>query len=210
MSHIRRIFFVLLSFILLPQILWAEVDGTAAEVVPSKNRPLEKSYFQWGIHALLWQEYIAAHRGTDTEQMLVQTQGFGLGLTYRKPSSSIRWWQSHEFDLDFGNVHTTGTSATIPDTLRQQQWYSATFSPGFIYRTTAVSDIGMGVPLTYRVINWVTNDPTLTLDRHTSFSYGLSAIYINRLSHTSTLQLSFADQMSWKAFVWSLGWTHVF
>jgi hypothetical protein len=211
----KRLFFITLSFIFFASLSWAapakRSAGTSTATVPVKrSAPKEESYWQMGLNALIWQEGIEARRGTNTENLLVQSLGFGFDMTYRRPSSSIRWWQSHTLSLGVGSIHTTGTTTAIPDTLRQQQFYTATLSPGFIYRTTSVSDIGLSVPLTYRVINWVTNDDTLTLARRNSFSYGLSALYINRLTRTSDLQVSFTDQMSWKAFVWSVGWNHAF
>jgi hypothetical protein len=176
-----------------------------------KPRTHGKSYYQWGVHILLSQEEVAATRAGVTEKLVTQFQGISMKLTKRIPTSHIRWQWSHSADLAMGILHTRGAATSVvPDTLRNQPWYAATLNPGFIYRTTSVSEIGMGIPLTYRMIRWSLNDPTLTMDKKSSFSYGVSAIYINRLTQNSSLEASFTHQINWNSTIWSLGWNHIF
>jgi hypothetical protein len=199
-----------MSFVLLPRVSPAEITKSRVKAPPPRKISIGKSYFELGFEAMIWQEAIQAQRGNDVEQLETQFQGLGVNLTYRKPTRHIRWQWSHSMELAGGALHTTGTSAKIPDTLRRQQWYALSLSPGVIYRTTSVSEVGLGVPLTFRVINWVTDDSTLSLERGRSFSYGLSGLYINRLSKSSALQVIFTHQISWNTFVWSLGWNYIF
>lgn len=179
----------------------------------SRNAPIpfsKRSYFIFGPKVMLWQESMPATRSGVGEHMGSQFTGVSLGTTYRKPFSNIRWVQSHALDLSWGTLVAKSAGSTITDQLRNQMWYGVTLSPGFGYRTTSASEVALNIPLMYRVIDWQLKDAALDMGRDTSFSYGVMGSFVSQMSTQSSLQISFTEQIAWKALVWSIGWNYRF
>ncbi len=170
----------------------------------------DRSHFIFGPKVLLWQESIPATRGADSSELRTQFSGMALGVTFRKPTSNIRWMQSHSFDVAGGALVAKSAGTTFTDHLKNQMWYSVTARPGLGYRTTSNSELGFGVPLTFRKIDWQLKDPALKLERASSFSYGLSGTYVTQLSRSSSLLVEVTQHIPWSAFVWSIGWNYRF
>lgn len=205
MKHI----FLFSSFLLFMSVGHAQ-QKTAAK---TKSRPpsvFSKSYFQVGIIGHLSQEGIKTERSGVSEDIESQSQGLTLSLRYIKPTSSVRWIQSHAAELTNGYLRLQGVTATLNDELKNQPWVSVTLSPGMSYRTTSVSEIGLSLPLTYRAISWQLKDPTYKLSKTGSFSYGFAGTFTNNFSLKNSLLVSITHQFVWNSTVWSAGWLHSF
>ncbi len=188
----------------------SQTPMTARAKRAGKAKSPREGYFVFGPKALLWQESIVATRGADTSELRSQFSGVALGITYRKVTSNIRWVQSHALDVGAGALVAKSAGTSFTDHLKNQMWYSATLRPGMSYRTTSRSELGFGIPLTYRAIAWELKDPALMLDRETSFSYGVSGTYVTHVSKSSSLLVEVTQHIPWKAFVWSIGWNYRF
>jgi hypothetical protein len=183
------------------------VSRTKKVQEPKGSRP---SYFIFGPKVLFWQESIEATRGADSSELRSQFSGVVLGITYRKPMSNIRWVQTHSLDIGGGALVAKSAGTSFTDHLKNQMWYMVTVRPGLGYRTTSNSELGFGVPITIRRIDWQLKDPALKLDRETSFSYGVGGTYVTQVSRSSSLQVELIQHIPWNAFVWSLGWNYRF
>lgn len=183
---------------------------TAAAKTRTRPSVFTKSYFQFGLIGHLSQENIKTERSGVSEDIESQSQGLTLSLRYIKPTSSVRWIQSHAAEFTNGYLRLQGVTATLNDELKNQPWVSVTLSPGMSYRTTSVSEIGLSLPLTYRAISWQLKDPTYKLGKTGSFSYGLAGTFTNNFSLKNSLLVSVTHQFVWNSTVWSAGWLHSF
>lgn len=167
-------------------------------------------YYQIGARFVLSQEGIGADRGSGKETLMMQFQGTQISGTYKKPFSNVRWVQSHSVDVGFGNTKGKGNpNSSVPDALTQP-YYSLSFSPGIIYRTEPPTEIGLSLPLTYRMIQWRLEDPSLQMEKASSFAFGLSLTFGNRLTANSTLFAAFTHQINLQSTVWALGFDYAF
>ncbi|MCC6138523.1 MAG: hypothetical protein IT287_07805 [Bdellovibrionaceae bacterium] len=74
-----------------------------------------------------------------------------------------------------------------------------------MYRTTAKSELGYFIPITYRMIQWKVSDP-FDPDRDSSFSAGVTAAYVNRFNLRSSLMVTLTHQQLWSATIWGVGY----
>jgi hypothetical protein len=161
---------------------------------------------------LIWQEKIEATRDSSTRKILMQLHGLTFDFIYNKPfKSNSRWIQSYMAQGAFGFLKGAGAYPEIRDQLKDQLWLMATLGPSLIYRTTPATDIGLMLPLTYRMINWsLEENTTLKMDRENSFSAGLGLVYNNRLSNSTNLRLQITNQYLWQATMWSFAYIKTF
>ena len=132
-----------------------------------------------------------------------------IGANYQIPFRNVRWVQYYGADFQYGSVKGTG-DGTLSDAVKDQPWMGLTLSPGLIYRSTAVSELGFMIPLAYRKVSWEL-DPAASLEiSDKNFSAGLGAIFINRFSRRSSLLLSLTHQQMWTATVWGIGFQYDF
>ncbi len=173
-----------------------------------KVSPLKKQYTQISASYIFWQEKLEAVSNGTAGYMMTHFHGFKLGYAYNKPFNNIRWVQSYLGEASMGYVKGAGTSAAIPDEVESQTWMGLSFSPGLIYRTTANSEIGFALPLSYKKPLWKFETP-LEVDDH-PFSVGLSLNFISRLNLKSAITLGLTHQHMWNATIWSVGWQYDF
>ena len=200
----KKIFLLVLLFSL------SALAQKSVSAKPKKRSMMLETYYQIGFTGHVFQEDIRTERSGVSENIESQSQGLGISLRYINPSSSPRWIQSHSLEINAGFLRLQGITATLNDELKNQPWYSITLSPGYSYRTTPVSEIGLSLPLAYRIIGWKTEDPTYKLSRGNSFSYGIAGTFTNHFSLKNSLLVALTHQVAWDSTVWSAGWIHSF
>lgn len=181
---------------------WAQGSSKA------KRRKPVKAYTQVRAGVVMWQEAIDLKKESSSAKMESQLLGPLFAYSYVRPTGSRnRWLQVYTAELGLGTLKGKGNSDSIPDELKNQPWYMVGLSPALIYRTTSVSEVGVVLPLYYRMIGWKL-DPSLGLDpdRDTSFSAGLGGVYTNRLTKTSHLHVALVRQHMWNATQWMVSW----
>lgn len=176
-----------------------------------KKSKLKKSFYQVHMQYLLWQEDIDANAGTLAGSIPFQFTGLKMGASYNSPLSKIRWVQSYAMDVSFGTAKGGSSPNALTDEFKNQMWYAATLTPGLTYRSSAVSELSLILPLTYRKVNWSYGDSlAIELDRSSSFSVGLGALFALRFTPKSALFASLTHQQMWKTTQWSIGWQYAF
>ncbi len=168
---------------------------------------LTKNYYDVSAQYITWQELVDASGTGITGNGRFQFSGYQFGLNKNKPFSSIRWVQQYSTQLTVGTAKGAGESNTFTDEFKNQLWFSLSGSAGLIYRTTAASEIGLFVPLTYRMIQWeLADNAAIELDKESSFSAGVGFQFVQRFTPRSSLVISVAHQVVWEATQWSLGY----
>lgn len=201
------LFFVCVLF--MTDVTWAQ----DSEVKTKKSRKtktrslLTKNYYDVSAQYIMWQELIDASGTGISGNGRFQFSGYQFGLNKNKPFSSIRWVQQYSTHLTVGTTKGTGESNTFTDEFKNQLWFSLSGSAGLIYRTTAASEIGLFVPLSFRMIQWeLANNAAIELDKETSFSAGLGFQFVQRFTPRSSMVISVAHQIVWEATQWSIGY----
>jgi hypothetical protein len=173
-----------------------------------KATTTKKNYTQLHVGYQLWQETIDASSGGTASEMLTYMHGFRLGYSWHRPFSNVRWVSVYGAELGMGLAKGTAT-APLTDEVEDQTWFSVTFNPGLIYRGTSKSEIGLMLPISYRMIQWELQAP-FDLDRGSSFSVGLTGAYVNRFTQKSSLMVTLTHQQMWNATIWGLGYQYDF
>ncbi len=174
----------------------------------SKNM-LTKSYYDVSLQYLVWQELVEATGAGIEGNARFQFAGYQFGLTHNKPISGIRWVRQYAAYLTVGTTKGSGVSATFTDEFKNQLWFAATGSMGYTYRTTAVSEISLFLPVSARMISWeLASNAAIELDKETSFSAGLGFQFTKRFSPRSAMMVTVAHQFVWEATQWSLGYQY--
>lgn len=186
------------------------LSASAAPAGNSKARAtLRKKYFQGTFGYNLWHEAVAASSGGNDGNISMSFHGFKIGGAYLVPYKQLRWVQYYAADVSFGNTKGTGDGA-ITDQLREQPWYAATVTPGLIFRSTALSELGVILPLAYRQIDFkLDSGASLQVDDK-PFSVGVGAMFINRFTTRSSLMLALTHQHMWNATIWGMTYTYDF
>jgi hypothetical protein len=79
-----------------------------------------------------------------------------------------------------------------------------------IYRATAVSELGVYIPLAYRKVSWkLDSSSALTLNEK-AFSVGLGFMFINRFTPYTSLLVTVTHQHMWNSTLWGIGWQYDF
>jgi len=202
----KKIFLVL--FLTFYALTIAAQEDAAAK---SKTN-LRKKYYVANMSVLMWQEKIDATNASGEGEMRFQFQGIRLGGALVKPfQKKFRWLQYYGAELAFGQATGKGTTTTFNSELEDQLWLSGTVNPGIMYRTTALSDIGFMLPLSFRTVSWAKDENTmLTVDRESTISLGMTLAFVTRFSLKSSMLISVTHHHMWDSTVWALGWQHDF
>jgi hypothetical protein len=173
-----------------------------------KASATKKKFTQLHVGYQLWQETIDATSGATTSEMLTYMHGLRLGYSWHHPFKNVRWVSVYGAELGMGFAKGTAVSP-LADEVKDQTWFSATFNPGIMYRSTSKSELGLMLPITYRLIQWKLQEP-FDLDRSSSFSVGLTGAYINRFSLQNSFMVSVTHQQMWNATIWGIGYQYDF
>ncbi len=166
---------------------------------------MKENYRQVHVGYHMWQEKIDVSSDGVDAMMLTHFHGVRLGYSSHRPSSSnVRWVTVYGADLGLGLAKGAAT-APLTDQVESQGWVSATVYPGLIYRSTSKSELGIQLPLVYRNIQWKLDKP-FEADRSSSFSAGVTAIYINRFTLQNSMSITLTHQAVWKSTVWGIGY----
>ena len=181
-------------------------DVWAQDAAPRKVKAsiTKKKFRQFTLGYQLWQETIDASSAGVNSEMLTYFHGFKAGYSWHRPLRNVRWVTVYGADFGFGFAKGAAM-APLTDEVEDQGWYSATVYPGLMYRGTSKSEIGIQIPLTYRIIQWKLDEP-FDLDRKGSFSAGVSLMYVARFSLKSSMQVALTHQQMWDATIWSIGY----
>lgn len=168
---------------------------------------LTKSRWELSLGYNFWQENFEVTDGSAKDTATAHFDGLGLELHYLKPSkSSLRWIYTFSAFSHVGQAYGT-TSGTVTADLKNQSWGHFGVIPGFLYRTSLGSEFGIRVPLGMRTINWYVDDTSqVEIDKASSFSYGVSAVMVNRINKRSSITASVTHLMSWETTRWDVGW----
>lgn len=169
-----------------------------------KATTTKKSFRQLHIGYQLWQEHIDASSGGTTSDMLTYLHGLRIGYSWHRPFKNVRWVSVYGADLGMGLAKGAAT-APLTDEVEDQTWFSVTFNPGIMYRSTSKSELGLMLPISYRMIQWKVQAP-FELDRSSSFSVGVTGAYVNRFSLKSSFMATVTHHQMWNATIWGLGY----
>ena len=215
---IRRLLIVLL-IVLITSAIPAPLAASAQEEstpqtstkVNLKRKVRHTGFHQTGVSFLMWQEQIKGTKSTVASDTRTQSQGIQFRYGYNIPFRNSRWRHAYLGDLGFGTLKGTVVTSGLADELRNQYWISSSLTPALIYETTDVSDLGIGAPMTLRLIRWnLQKEGDLLMDRTSSFSPGLSLLYMNRFTVHHILNFTFTHQFAWKASQWAVGYDYRF
>lgn len=202
----RSVLFIIFTVVL--------VHGQVGQATTATTKKKAKSvrpatYSRMGLSMGLWQESIEAKKAGVRTKIEMQSHGLRLHYNYNIPYTRSNWRQVYGGELGYGYIKGKGALTTIADELEKQPWISLTFSYGWLYRTTPVSDVGVAVPLTYRMISWdLESGSGLKMDRENSFSAGFSLLYMNRFSEKSAINISLTHHYMWDTTIWAMGWEY--
>lgn len=187
--------------------VWAvESDAKTKTKIKAKlNRELEVGY-------IYWQETIGLKSQGNSATMRTQSQGLMAQVNWQHfLNKKSRWYPIYGGEIAMGSIKGKGNTAAIADELKGQSWILAGGHAGMIYRSTAVSNFGLTVPINYRLINWkLQSDSSLDPDRDNSFSFGLRGIFEVRISPRSWGQFQLTQQHSWTATQFAMNWKWLF
>jgi hypothetical protein len=179
------------------------------EARASKNSLPNQVQLRFG--GVLWQENIRVRNGGSQGNMETQSQGLTSSLAYLIPTGGRTWLQHYSLDFGFGAIKGKGRSAAIPDELKGQLWLTGGVTPGVIMRTSPISAVGLMLPISFRLIEWKLKSGTsFNPENDSSFSVGISGVYINQLAKNHYLFLSITHHAQWAADIWNLSWQYKF
>lgn len=165
----------------------------------------KQRFRQVNVGYQMWQEKIDVSSNGTESQMLTHMHGVRIGIASHRPSnSSVRWVTVYGADLGLG-LAKGAAKPPLTDEVESQGWLSVTVYPGLIYRTTSKSELGILLPVTYRNIQWKVDEP-FEADRSSSFSAGVTGIYVNRFTLRDSMYVTLSHQAVWGATVWGLGY----
>jgi len=185
-------------------------ETSTVKVSKPKVTRTRLKYHDWAFGPITWQEDIKATRTPYTTPIQMQSVGLRAAYSYNR-FFSTSWRYHHSTEFAFGNIKGQGTIPQIQDVLRDQAWFMGTYSPGLMVRTSPVSEVGFGLPLSYRYIKWhLQKDSNFAMDRGSSFSAGVSGTYVNRFTSHSSLQIMVQQQHMWNTVMWALAYSYIF
>lgn len=190
-------------------LIFSTTSSYAVEGESKAHSLLKKKYIQVSLGYHFWHESVEINSSGTDGQMSTQFHGFKFGGSYQKPFKQIRWVQYYGADFAFGKAKGTAEGA-LTDQLEDQPWLSATFSPGILYRSTAVSEIALVLPVAYRRVEWKLANNTNLEVNDTALSVGLGAIFTTRFNPYSSLAISMTHQHMWTATIWGIAWQYDF
>lgn len=203
---------VLFLFILVSQPMMVsgqEVPVVKKWVVKKKHRKV--TFKQISFSLIQWQEFIKGQKSGIANETRTQSQGIQFRYGYNIPFRGSKWRHAYFADFSFGTLKGTIKTADVSDELRNQYWLSAAVAPALLVRTTPSSEIGLAAPMTLRLIRWnIKKEGDLLMQRTSSFSPGLSFIYLNRFTNRSILNVSLTHQFGWHATQWTVGYEYRF
>jgi hypothetical protein len=139
----------------------------------------------------------------------MQFHGFEFGAGYEIPFKAFRWVQYYSADVAVGVAKGIGKGPVV-DELKDQSWMAFTAKAGIIYRATAVSEVGLFIPLTIRSARWKLDETAQLEMKDKSFSAGLGAMFINRFTPYQALVVTLTHQHMWNSTVWGIAWQYDF
>lgn len=185
---------------------------SAQNVAPKSGKsrarvlPPAENFWQVRVGWLFGQENIRLKSGANTADMETQSEGLLASANYVL-GSRTRWRQQYGIELGNGRLKGKGNTNEIPDELRGQVWFMFGIAPGINYRSSSVSEVGLSVPIHYRMIQWqLQGGSPLDPERDASFSVAARGHYIQRFSKKSALELSLTYHHLWQATFWGASW----
>lgn len=161
------------------------------------HAPPRPEYTDFSVGLIVWQEDVKASRASESTLMQTQFSGVNLGMSWNK-FFKREWRTWHTVDLTLGTAKGKGQTTAIPDELKRQTFLMLEGQPGVMWRTSPVSELGFALPIAFRYIKWdLINGAGLNMDKKTSFSIGVGATYVNRLSARNSIHVSVAHQHMW-------------
>lgn len=221
-----RIFILAIVLVSAPALSFAQQKAAPGKTAPAKTtttttntakkteRPPRvaapaPNQLQVRLGASMWQENLKVRSGASQGNMETQSQGLVTSLGYIIPTGGRTWLQTYSVDFGFGAIKGKGRSSAVADELKGQLWLLGGFTPGLIYRTSPISAVGLMLPFTYRMIEWkLKSGSSFNPEGDSSFSVGLSGVYINQLAKNHYLYTSVTYQTNWAATVWNLSWQY--
>jgi len=170
---------------------------------------LRRKFFQGTIGYRIWHENVPAVSGGVPGDIPMQFHGFNLGGSYQIPLKNFRWVKYFGGDIDFGVAKGQG-KGPVTDQLKDQPWFALTAKPGILYRSTAVAEFALVVPLTFRKVNWKLDDSAQLALSEKTFSAGLEGQFISRFTPYNSLLVTVTHQFMWNATVWGIAWQYDF
>jgi hypothetical protein len=177
----------------------------------AKMTAASKHEFQdLSVGVATWQEEIKASRGSETSPMQTQSRALKISTSYNK-FFRREWRAWYEGSFLLGQLKGKGPTTTIPDELKRQLFFGLELSPGLMWRTSPVSELGFNLPIEIRYIKWdLISSSALKMDRQFSYSAGLGATYVARFSSRAGIHISVAHQHMWNTVIWSAAYNRVF
>lgn len=207
----KALIFVILSFLSVHGAFGENSTSATSNKTQKTKSLLRKSYYDFSINYIVWQELIDASGTGISGQGRFSFTGTQFSLTHNRPFKNIRWVQTYSGQISLGTTKGKGDSTGFADEFKNQMWYAVSGSAGLTYRTTAASELGAFIPVYARMISWqLASNAAIELDKKTSFSVGLGLNFTQRFNTHSALQVALVHQFLWEATQWSLGYQYSF
>jgi len=156
---------------------------------------------------LFWQETIDLKKGSNKGHMRTRSEGVLFSGLYQIRSGPTRWMQAYTADLGIGQLRGKGATNAIPDELKGQYWALLGGSAGLTYRSSPVSEVGLSLPVYFRVIKWkLQSGSQLDPEKDNSFSVGLRGHFAFHFDGGSALVMAITHHHLWRASIWEAGW----
>ncbi len=181
------------------------VETSETKASKSERPRVWKNHYR--IEVGNWQEAIHGERVT-YGKMEAQSLGLFGSYSWVKPfASNARWLYSFGGDLALGNIKGQINVGPNPDGLRGQLWYLAGMNGALLYRTSKVSNMGLGLPLYYRIIDWKINPGSeLKMQKKSSFTAGLNTFMEIKMMEDNFLRVGITYFHQWNGTMWSIAW----
>lgn len=179
-------------------------ETSAEGVVRKKATTTNKRFSQVHLGYQMWQESIDATTSGISSTMLTHFYGMRIGYSSHRPRKNVRWVDVYGVDLGLGVAKGTA-AAPLSDEVSGQPWISLTAYPGRMYRSTSKSELGLLLPVSYRLTQWELQPP-FELDRKSAFAVGVTALYVNRFSLRTSFSVALTHQFLLDATVLGIGY----
>lgn len=206
---LKNVFIIFLMILISHPSIGLSQEAPIEKKMVNKKKKRSLSFKQVSFSLIQWQEFIKGTKGSIDNETRTQSQGLQFRFGYNIPFRGSKWRHAYFTDFSIGTLKGSVNTAGSIDELRNQYWLSAAIAPALLVRTTPVSEIGFAAPMTLRIIQWnLKKEGDLLMQKTTSFSPGLSLIYMNRFTPKSILNVSLTHQFGWQASQWAVGYEH--
>jgi hypothetical protein len=180
-----------------------------AQHAPAESRyqvEPNKAFPKLGASYKYWNERVEGERAGTKADIEMQFTGLAFHHSYNKYIRTSSWRRVFGLEIAGGIVKGKGSSGIIGDGLKDQPWASVTIAPALVKRFSEASELGLGVPISYRFISWKLKDSQFSMDKGASYSLGGELYLLNNFSPHSAIRVTLAQQYQWETTLFTVGY----